>query len=618
MKKLLLLLTSLIGFSLTLYGLITAIFFSNYIWYSFLTIGSLLFLAPISYRLQRHTLLEFSFKSPFLFLFLYLIFFMLGAVIDLFYGRALGHFWYYPHYNKEQQALHNLLIGYPFAFLSVIPFYEIIEYLILSRINRVPRPTKRALSKSFYVMLLIVSVGLVLSPIIDAYWLRGGYVRQLCILGMLGGIILLDSLREIIQHNSLLSKVLAGDYRYLLVPLGTAWLVAFIHEVPNNVPHAWVYQNIPFIQAKIFGVNLIVFFFGWLFLTLIPITIFRLLEQRTPRCVPISCLGLEKPARLLRIPYLLFWVCFAALVVAMRHVLLAAVDAHDPYMVLTYLIGIGIVWIACEIIWSYRALLKLRIVISNMATESQKQTVSSWYKKWVIFIYRSTYMAITGILLSSLFLRMIFKHKALCWTSSNILCNFDSSFYLFTIFLGGMSQFPFYGMSILAFALPKQPLENINLFLNNADDIRKLGRFFGLVGLGGLGLIFIGELWLYIAPVNTVWLYAQLIIISISFGALLWFFLTQYNVHKLMVREKHIKLDEVCLELGHTFKNALSDPGRDNYYKVAILTSLKAQLEQLPEWPFSANLVLQLVTAAGAVAGLIPLIELFKALNLHR
>jgi hypothetical protein len=224
-------------------------------------------------------------------------------------------------------------------------------------------------------------------------------------------------------------------------------------------------------------------------------------------------------------------------------------------------------------------------------------------------------MAITGFFFSILFLNAMSQHKALCWTNSGVVCGFDSIFYLFTLFLGGMSQLPFYGMSVLAWALPRQPLENINLFRNHAGDVKRFGRFFALVGLGGLGLICIAQVWLYFAPIKTVWLYVQVLVTTFSFGALVWFFLTQYNIHRLMVRDKKEQLDKVCKELNTLFRDAFEHPTRERHYRLAILTTLKAQLEQLPEWPFSATAVLQLVTAAGAVAGLVPLIEIIRKLG---
>src|SRR5437870_837013 len=120
-KRLILIIASTLGVALVIYALIAAVA-SNFLWYDFFTVGMVLLLAPISYQLSRNTLLEFTLKSPFLLLLLYLIFFFIGLAIEI-SGTNLADLWYYPHYNKETQAIHSLIIGYPFALLSLIPLY---------------------------------------------------------------------------------------------------------------------------------------------------------------------------------------------------------------------------------------------------------------------------------------------------------------------------------------------------------------------------------------------------------------------------------------------------------------------------------------------------------------
>ncbi len=92
------------------------------------------------------------------------------------------------------------------------------------------------------------------------------------------------------------------------------------------------------------------------------------------------------------------------------------------------------------------------------------------------------------------------------------------------------------------------------------------------------------------------------------------FLLTQYNVHKLILREKKVQLDNVCMRLNRSFQDALNNPSEANYRHLSILTSLKTHIEQVPEWPFSTASIVQLVTAAGAVATLVPLIEFLRKL----
>jgi hypothetical protein len=339
MKRSLLISISLLGLFLSGYAVITAVFVSKLTWYGYLTIGNFLLLSPISYQLRRrHTLLEFSVKCPLLLIFLYLVFFAVGAVIDLFYGRSLANFWYYPRYSAEQQAFHNLLIGYPFAFLSVIPLYEICEHLFLTKIPKPPkaRVAVQRIPKGRWVGLMIVSIVLVVMPVADSYWLSGTHVRQLCILGMVGAILLADSVRELVHGTSFVAKIARGDYRHLLSLITAGWLAALINEVPNTIPDTWVYQNIPFIERQFLGVNMIVFFVGWPFLTFIAVSVFRFFEEQSRHNPKFRSLTLERPAGFLGIHYFFFWFEFALLLVLMRQLLLVSTEAQDPYAFLSY------------------------------------------------------------------------------------------------------------------------------------------------------------------------------------------------------------------------------------------------------------------------------------------
>jgi hypothetical protein len=464
-------------------------------------------------------------------------------------------------------------------------------------------------------VLILLGLIFVLAPIADKYFATATYVRHLAVIGMLGGIILVDALRGLSGDRSLIATIAGGDYRYLLALIATSWLAAFASELPNTIPQTWIYHDVPFIQLRLLGVNVIVIFVGWIFLTFVPVSIFRFVESRSNHdVIRQRHLCLEKPAVLLGLHYVVFWIFLAVLLILMRLTLLLFLGVVDKYLVLTFLMAIGMVWIASEIIWSYRGLLHLQGVIRTIATPSKKPEVLTWYKNRVVNIYGWWNMAATGVLIAGLFSPLIFNQKALDWTGSRTIFLFDSAYYLSILFLGGMSQFPFYGMSFLAFSLPTKPLQKMRLFLTTSGDVRKFGRFFGLVGIGGLGLIAVAEVWLYVAPIKTVWLYVQLIITGTCIGAVLWFLLTQHNVHKLMVREKKEHLESVCRNLNDVFQEALNNPSRKNYYELSILTSLKTQIEGLPDWPFSMAAIVQLVTAAGTVATLVPLIEFFRNL----
>ena len=283
-KSTMILISGIVGLFVGMYGLYSAIFRSSPIWYSFFTVGSFLLFAPVSYRLRKDSLLHSVLRKPWLLGLLYLAFLSITALVE-FYGRYAGNFWTYPYFDRGELILHVYLLGYPFAFLSVIPLFEIVEHLISSGISGFPKTALLRPSPILYRLLFVSSLLVCLSSLALAYF-GSPWTAELNFMAMMAGTLGMDLVRAIVHQKSFLERLLSGDYRYaIIVPLAS-WIAAFLHEVPNTFAHEWIYHNVPFTDRRVFGVNVVVFIAGWLFLTVIPVTIFRLLDDASGRHAP--------------------------------------------------------------------------------------------------------------------------------------------------------------------------------------------------------------------------------------------------------------------------------------------------------------------------------------------
>jgi hypothetical protein len=108
-------LIGIIGLLLAIYGLASAIFYSNVTWYSYFTIGGTFFLAYLNSRLKNKSIFE---KSKIQIAKIYGIYFLITLLIE-FVGRFLLHLWIYPSLNVTEQIINVFLIGYPFAFFFI-------------------------------------------------------------------------------------------------------------------------------------------------------------------------------------------------------------------------------------------------------------------------------------------------------------------------------------------------------------------------------------------------------------------------------------------------------------------------------------------------------------------
>jgi hypothetical protein len=288
-KSMIILISGIVGLFVSLYGLYSAIFRSSQIWYSFFTVGSFLFFASVSYWLRKDSSLNSVLRKAWLLGLLYLVFLGITVLVE-FYGRFVGSFWTYPYFDQGELILHVYLLGYPFAFLSVIPLFEIVEHLILSGISGPSKPAALRPPQTLYRLLCAGSAVIFVSSLVTAYFVEH-WTAEFNFMAMIAGALGLDLVRTLVHQRSFIERILSGDYRYaIIVPLAS-WVAAFLHEVPNTFANEWIYHNVPFTDRRIFGVNAIVFIVGWLFLTVVPVTIFRLLDDASSPAECSSTLG---------------------------------------------------------------------------------------------------------------------------------------------------------------------------------------------------------------------------------------------------------------------------------------------------------------------------------------
>jgi hypothetical protein len=320
---------------------------------------------------------------------------------------------------------------------------------------------------------------------------------------------------------------------------------------------------------------------------------------------------LERPANKMGASYVVFWLTFAGLVVAGHFVMKGLAGAEDHYPWIIVIGGVALAWIAIEIVWSYRGLLSLSPIIEALAPRSQADATAAWFVERVEDIYSPKHMAISGVPVLLIFGALTVYFKTACWSDSLALCWYDSVVALFIFFLGGMSQWPFWGMSDLIFRLPSRSIDQINLFSHPRSNIMRVGSFLLKVGLGGVGLIVLSEVLIYYAPIGESRIYYQLVFVVISLATLVWFLLTQKNIHRVMAEQKRKQLDQVSNTLFQMVERASEHPTEDDYYKVFVLTTLRREISELPEWPFDVKGLLSLVSATfgSAVVALIRIIS---------
>lgn len=113
----------IIGLILAVYGLVSAVFYSNVTWYSYFVIGGTLFLAYINSKLKNESILG---KSRIYFLKTYGLYLLFAVLIEIIGAFLLG-FWEYPSFGVADKVIHVFLISYPFAFFFIHESFNLLR-----------------------------------------------------------------------------------------------------------------------------------------------------------------------------------------------------------------------------------------------------------------------------------------------------------------------------------------------------------------------------------------------------------------------------------------------------------------------------------------------------------
>lgn len=268
--------TLLVGLIAAIHGIVSAILQQNPYWYSSFTIGSYLFFATLNRAFSGTSSLPGPGGGHFRgFLRTYGAFFVVGFLIDIVYGRFIGKNWVYPHFGLFDEFVHVLVIGYPFAFFSVLETFYLFWHC-LSAIIGEPSSQAASVHRGVFQATLLIGLAGLIVPLTIPLWSNSGVVNQVVFVCMVLTTFLLDALNALRGRFSLLLEILKGNLAVLLALLFATALAALAHEVPNTYGKEWVYRNVPFTDYQVWGVNVLILTFGWLFLLVWPISLYAL------------------------------------------------------------------------------------------------------------------------------------------------------------------------------------------------------------------------------------------------------------------------------------------------------------------------------------------------------
>ncbi|MBI3766504.1 MAG: hypothetical protein HY277_08400 [Ignavibacteriales bacterium] len=160
--------------------------------------------------------------------------------------------------------------------------------------------------------------------------------------------------------------------------------------------------------------------------------------------------------------------------------------------------------------------------------------------------------------------------------------------------MAAASQWPFANISIFVSRLARKNL-SINFYAHHHDNLMSVGSFLMKIDLGGVLLTFLVGLNLYLAP-TLIPMTVYIVLLIVFIWAIIWFFLTQYNVHLCMMNEKRDKLNTISKRMMVALEILLKEPDEVNMATFDRMKKTFDEVAVLPEWPFNTQNLVTLLT----------------------
>ena len=155
----------------------------------------------------------------------------------------------------------------------------------------------------------------------------------------------------------------------------------------------------------------------------------------------------------------------------------------------------------------------------------------------------------------------------------------------------GACVWPGYRMSVFVYRLAGK-IRRVNPFVPTTAGIFNIGRT--LVRFEGVGIALILLFGAAFSQTpfplsNKIILYSASIV---SLAWTLWFFFTQSQIHRVMLRYKHEKQDWFADHYEKTLSKAVRKPDREAFEELETLILLKKEIDSIPVWPFDTRALL--------------------------
>jgi len=241
------------GFIVFIISMFLAFFLKYNHFYEFMLVGLFLILFYLAKSLNK----KIYFK-------LYTIFIFLGLMVE-FVIQFIAKLWYYSYSSYLEYTL-LIFLAYPLGGIVMVQTFVFFRDIFIKKHDK-----KKI---NIQILKILGLIFLIITLLTVVFELRYGLLYSGFVSFFTATLAAFFYINYKSKQTSYLKCLIEKPASYIFITLLASYVNAIIHEFPNTFARQWAYQNFPLNHIMILNIPVVVFFIGWIGLTIIPVSVY--------------------------------------------------------------------------------------------------------------------------------------------------------------------------------------------------------------------------------------------------------------------------------------------------------------------------------------------------------
>jgi hypothetical protein len=299
----------------------------------------------------------------------------------------------------------------------------------------------------------------------------------------------------------------------------------------------------------------------------------------------------------------LYWGAFCLIwgLYGIQALLLYLKGNQDTYPLATILVAILLTIVALAYRWAIQKMLAfecdIQLLLSSPDEDRRNGENKGWYTSEFEQIFAWKKSVLSAALFTLLAIIIAVKIRVASWLPTESTRISGMSLYVLIGTAFGACVWPGYRMFVFVHRLAGK-IKRINPFAPTSSGIFKISRTFVKFEAVGAFLILLFGAAFGASPYQLNNRLILILAVAVSIIWTFWFFFTQGQIHKAMVRYKHEKQEWFAEHYEKVLSKLVRQPDKETFEELQRYIVLKKEIDSIPVWPFDAR---ALLTSLGVI-----------------